>query len=225
MIGDRIKLLREERKLSQAELADIVGLAQSSIGNYERGIRSPDADTIVRLANFFNVSADYLLCITDYDKGVQAPKGGLGLQEQAIERLITWNEYYRGGKDALRALSELILDSKFFGILTDIAFFIDCAKFPDRENKGMLSSLYDILKPHGYIPVSTRQMLRLQESLIIQDFSEMLREISLYAQREAIMARSDSNDSAWRVVSAKDGYKKAVDKLTDILGKQEEDKK
>lgn len=55
-VGDRIHVLRIKRGLSQAQLADMVNLKRSAIGNYERGIREPDLDTIEALADFFDVS-------------------------------------------------------------------------------------------------------------------------------------------------------------------------
>lgn len=53
--------LRQQKKLTQKEVAEAVGLAPSRYGNYENDIRQPDNDTLVLLANFFNVSIDYLL--------------------------------------------------------------------------------------------------------------------------------------------------------------------
>ena len=64
--GQRLKELRKDNKLSQVELADAIGVAQSSIGNYERGDRIPDAETIVRYAKYFKVSTDYLLGLTPF---------------------------------------------------------------------------------------------------------------------------------------------------------------
>lgn len=55
-VGDRIRVLRIKRGLSQSRLADAVGLKRSAIGNYERGIRVPDLDTIEAFADYFDVS-------------------------------------------------------------------------------------------------------------------------------------------------------------------------
>ena len=55
-VGDRIHVLRIKRGLSQAQLADAIGMKRSAIGNYERGIREPDLDTIEAFADFFDVS-------------------------------------------------------------------------------------------------------------------------------------------------------------------------
>lgn len=55
-VGDRIRVLRIKRGYTQVQLADKTGLKRSALGNYERGIREPDLDTIELLADFFDVS-------------------------------------------------------------------------------------------------------------------------------------------------------------------------
>lgn len=61
MIGEIIKELRIELKLSQQSLAKQIGVSQKAIDFWERGINEPKASYIVKLADFFNVSSDYLL--------------------------------------------------------------------------------------------------------------------------------------------------------------------
>lgn len=64
-IGSRIALLREERKLSQFDLSQKLSLGQSTIAMYEKDNRKPDPAMIVKIANFFNVTTDYLLGNSD----------------------------------------------------------------------------------------------------------------------------------------------------------------
>lgn len=61
MIGDILKELREDRGLTQNDLADKLRLSRTSISGYENNINDPNLDTLVQLADFFNVSTDYLL--------------------------------------------------------------------------------------------------------------------------------------------------------------------
>ena len=61
----RLKLLRKQRKISQLKLAMDLGLSQNSISRYETGEREADYATLILLANYFNVSIDYLLERTD----------------------------------------------------------------------------------------------------------------------------------------------------------------
>ena len=62
---NRIKNLREDRDLRQIDVALAVGIDQRSLSNYETGKTNPDSEVIVKLANFFEVSCDYLLGVAD----------------------------------------------------------------------------------------------------------------------------------------------------------------
>ena len=61
ILSERILSLRKERGLKQEEVADQTGIGYRSYRRYEAGEREPNASTIVILADYFNVSADYLL--------------------------------------------------------------------------------------------------------------------------------------------------------------------
>lgn len=60
--GNRLRKLRNEKNLTQAELAKILAIGESTISFYESNKRQPDYDTLTRFADFFDVSVDYLLC-------------------------------------------------------------------------------------------------------------------------------------------------------------------
>lgn len=59
--GERLKELRKQKKLTQQQLGDIVHVSKVSISGYERGERSPDRETLTSIADYFEVSTDYLL--------------------------------------------------------------------------------------------------------------------------------------------------------------------
>lgn len=65
MYGKRIKELRQERKLTQTDLARKLATTQSTIGKYEREELQPNVEIIVELCKIFAVSADYLLGLED----------------------------------------------------------------------------------------------------------------------------------------------------------------
>jgi transcriptional regulator with XRE-family HTH domain len=58
--GERLKRLREDRKLSQQQLADRLNINRSTYARYELGQTQPDYETLQRLADFYGVSVDYL---------------------------------------------------------------------------------------------------------------------------------------------------------------------
>lgn len=64
----RLKLLRKQRKISQLKLAMDLDMNQNSISRYENLEREADYATLIRLADYFNVSIDYLLERTDNPK-------------------------------------------------------------------------------------------------------------------------------------------------------------
>ncbi len=61
MLGNRIRELRKEKGYSQQTIAEYIGVSQKAIDYWEREINEPKASFIVRLADFFDCSADYLL--------------------------------------------------------------------------------------------------------------------------------------------------------------------
>ncbi len=61
----RLRLLRKQRKISQLKLAMDLGMSQNNISRYETGEREADYRTLIMIANYFNVSIDYLLERTD----------------------------------------------------------------------------------------------------------------------------------------------------------------
>ena len=65
--GEKLKKLRVSRNMTQDELGLIFEphLAQSTIGTYERGLRQPSLENLVRIAEYFNVSVDYLLGLSE----------------------------------------------------------------------------------------------------------------------------------------------------------------
>ena len=65
MKGNRIKKLREEKQLKQEELAKILSISPSAIGMYERDAREPNDELTLKLAEYFDVSTDYLLGKSD----------------------------------------------------------------------------------------------------------------------------------------------------------------
>lgn len=65
ILGERIKLLREQRGLRQIDLADTFGVTGSAVTQWETDKRDPDLETIRRLASFFQVTVAYLIGSTE----------------------------------------------------------------------------------------------------------------------------------------------------------------
>ena len=65
MKTDRLIELRKTKSLTQTDLAKILNVTQAAVGHWELGKRIPDTDTLVRIADFFHVTVDYLLGYSD----------------------------------------------------------------------------------------------------------------------------------------------------------------
>lgn len=63
--GERLKLLRKQKQLTLRELSKEIHVSFSTLGKYERSEREPDFETLNKLADFYDVSTDYIMCRTD----------------------------------------------------------------------------------------------------------------------------------------------------------------
>lgn len=83
--------LREKHNLSQQELADALGISRQSLGLYEKAERTINIDVLVRIAQYFNVSTDYLLGLSNahsIDPDTQAVCKKIGCSEEALNGII-----------------------------------------------------------------------------------------------------------------------------------------
>lgn len=60
--GERLRDLREEKDITRYALADMLNVSYSTISKYETNIRFPDKAALIKMADYFDVSIDYLLC-------------------------------------------------------------------------------------------------------------------------------------------------------------------
>lgn len=77
----RLKQLRHKHKLTQGELADILGLKPTAISNYESRRNEPSFDRLIALSKYFDVSCDYLLGLSD----AYLPVGGEVLDKDIVD--------------------------------------------------------------------------------------------------------------------------------------------
>lgn len=111
---NHIKEIREANNIKQSELADYLNVSQGTLSNWERGIHDPDNESLMQIANYLNVSIDYLLGRTDMPqsrkKGVKIPVLGkiqAGIPIEAIEEIIDYEEI----------TEELAQTGEFFGLV------------------------------------------------------------------------------------------------------------
>lgn len=93
--GKRLRFLRKRRNLTQKDLADRFNVGESTIGMYERDEREPSFEFVKQLADFFNVTTDYLLGRTDDPNPPESDNEELGtlarinqlIKEYGIEQM------------------------------------------------------------------------------------------------------------------------------------------
>jgi len=112
--GARLKDLRLRAKLTQQQLGDIVHVSKVSISGYERGERSPDTETLRNLANYFEVSVDYLL------NGIE------GYQKE-------WSDSFDKPNDLIRTIAAHIDDDVSEEQMNEILNFIEFVKNRDHK--------------------------------------------------------------------------------------------
>ena len=88
MISLRLKQLRSEHNLTQTDLANILGIAKTTLAAYEQGKSEPSFETLIKIADYFNVTTDYLI---GRDEGktvdLQTLYEEIGLSEDSIALL------------------------------------------------------------------------------------------------------------------------------------------
>ena len=118
-IQEKLKDLRIEKGLSLQELAEQTGISRASLGNYETDdYKEITHKAIVTLANFYDVTSDYLLGLTENREQHRFPVDDLGLDDETVELL-------KSSKLNARLLCEIIKHPEFTNFLTDMEIYVD----------------------------------------------------------------------------------------------------
>lgn len=131
MIGDRIKMLRCENNLTMKQMAEQFGITISAWNKYEKGNAEPNIQTLIGIADYFNVSLDFLLCRTN-------------LRDlQLVETANMQNDF-------LKEFEETTIGdpSKFYGLFENLAGFLQLLKsekITEQEAQLLLSTISDIV--------------------------------------------------------------------------------
>lgn len=90
ILASRLSAARKENNYTQEDIAEFLNCGRATVTNYENGRRSPDYDTLIKLAKKYNVTTDYLLGLTGAettDKDIRYICDYTGLSVEAVERL------------------------------------------------------------------------------------------------------------------------------------------
>lgn len=100
----RLKELRLEKKLYQKDVASAIGIDRTTYVKYELGQSEPNHEILQRIADFFDVSIDYLMCRTDIKK---TPENESSLLQESKEILNAYESADNSIKIAIRKLLDL----------------------------------------------------------------------------------------------------------------------
>lgn len=98
MRGDRLKILRVNKKISQQQLADVLGVDRTMIGKYEIKNNTPSDEILTKMANFFDVEKAFLLGVEEKKNkktGIKIPVLGrvvAGIPIEAITEILDYEE-------------------------------------------------------------------------------------------------------------------------------------
>jgi len=107
---DRIRIVRHERNMTQADLASAMGKSESAIRMWETDRSKPDCDTLIKLADYFNCSTDYLLGLSEY-KTVQDKEDKEHTVHEAWEEFTRVIDYFYE-MDKIHIINEFFLTVK-----------------------------------------------------------------------------------------------------------------
>lgn len=128
MYSERLKELRKNKKLTQKEVAEKIGVARTTYAMYEQNRREPDNETLQKIADFFNVTTDYLLGRTD-DPTMTA-------KEEAYKKVTVNGSEIELSAEEYKVFQEL----KKYPVL-----FHDLASNPETKVKQLIK-MWEVLK-------------------------------------------------------------------------------
>ncbi|MDE7389366.1 MAG: helix-turn-helix domain-containing protein [Lachnospiraceae bacterium] len=119
----RLYAIRENKGLSRQKVADDLGISRASLEYYEKGKRTPDINTIELIADYFGISIDYLLGVTDcqsYDTDIRQICDYTGLSKGAVEALHECKEMAKSSE--YRAiLNDFIEQRRMYTLISEFA--------------------------------------------------------------------------------------------------------
>lgn len=112
----RLRELRTGAHASRTEMAEKIGIPLSSLGNYERGEKTPGIDVLYKLCEFYDVTADFLLGLSDSPKAVTPwppslpieASDGIQRMKLVIEKMISSTQHSTYGLSLLYSYTEIL---------------------------------------------------------------------------------------------------------------------
>lgn len=164
IFAERLKECRVKKGLTQEQLANVFGISKNSVFCYETDRREPGIDTLTQFAQYFEVTADYLLGLSDNRTAETAAIGDkLGLSDEAINRLTEAAEI---------GLNDEVIDR--LSEATEVIYR------PMEVVNGKVNFIYDRSEKGNFTRASAIMYLRTLNTICMD--TELLRCISHYLE-------------------------------------------
>lgn len=169
MFAKRLKELRNKYHLSQTELATVLNISNRTISMYERGYSEPSADVLAKIATHFNVTADYLIGITNSknpDNRILSDK--LNLSDEAIDILKSFPLTISriNGVSLSDILNAMIINPKFEEILKSILLYLSRNSHDWEEMSKFITQ--------GILELNVNEVKKLSQTSITNNFDSLL---------------------------------------------------
>lgn len=100
-----LRILREEKGISQQKLGEIIGISQQSVNKYENHNIEPDINTLKLLADYFNTSVDFIIGYTDIRHKIESVTA-MDLNDDETEHINKYRNLSGKQKDSINAVIE-----------------------------------------------------------------------------------------------------------------------
>jgi len=155
-ISERIIEVRKGEGLNQVEFSKKLGLTKQTVSNYETGARQPGLDIILKIADIFNISTDYLLGKSDY-KTFEAQKLSSSdsniFYKDTLNSLNLWNEIDK------KTLNILLCSFEFKELIHELIIYATASPETLKKNVKGQESLRKALHP-DYTPITDIKELK-----------------------------------------------------------------
>ena len=183
----RFRLLIDETRSSQQEIADFVGVSRQAVAQWKDGKTIPDMYNFTKVAEFFNVPYEYLLGETDSKVRANVTVAAeLGLSDKAVERLRSWAISTKENKTDIprsEILSDLLASNDFEGFIDHIRKYVGeylgHRFYEDEQNRNESVAVSESLVGVSAYEVDTYARTIGYRAISAQDFSDLYRHQAL----------------------------------------------
>ncbi|CEQ20882.1 helix-turn-helix domain-containing protein [Paraclostridium sordellii] len=135
MFGERLKSLRKSLNLTQKELGEKLNVSGRVVGYYESNDRFPDKDTLTKIADFFEVSVDYLLGRTNSKNNTNIDSLKIDENEKDVEELLEETMSQIFDQKGLMLNGQIVDDNDLVLLRNAIRNGIELAKTMQKSKK------------------------------------------------------------------------------------------